>query len=74
MFSSGELLPAGPASCIWILLSLTYVYMTSAPEFSAESAPHDQKLLDIQKDSAAAVGALAMVGATVAISLMYSRQ
>ncbi|KAF8318166.1 hypothetical protein DL93DRAFT_2165196 [Clavulina sp. PMI_390] len=31
-----------------------------------------ERLLDIQKDSASAVGALAVVGATLAISLMYS--
>jgi len=33
---------------------------------------HIQKLLDIQRDSATAIGALAALGATVSISLMYS--
>lgn len=33
---------------------------------------HNQKLLDIQRDSATAVGALAVAGATVSVSLMYT--
>ena len=32
----------------------------------------EQKLLELQRDSAAAAGVLAIAGATVAITLMYS--
>jgi len=55
-----------------VIVDVRIVERVGALAKSHDFIHHIQKLLDIQRDSATAIGALAALGATVSISLMYS--